>query len=140
MAPQPPLLDSVTSTYAAQARWMSKAASVVFEVAERVLIVGATKYAAAALPATSPGKSTLVAVSEFLHVVLLYWLLTKLWAQSSADYKTLHGALIFRSRSVRWLYRGSTLALVVGAAWWFNHIVHDLIEQTVSAFARPEGH
>lgn len=140
MEAERPILDGIASTYAAQARWMSKAAGVVFEVTERVLMVGAAKYAAAALPKESPSKDTLVAVSEFLHVVLLYWLVTKLWAQSSADYKTLHHALIFRSQWVRWVYRGCTLALVVGSVWWFNHIIHDLIEQTVGAFARPEGH
>jgi hypothetical protein len=140
MPEEQPLVDTIALTYAKQAAWMSSAAKLAFEVAERVLIVGAVKYAAAALPSKSPSKDTLNAVAEGLHAVLLYWLLTKLWAQSSSDYKTFHHAQLFKRKWARWTYRAVALLLVCGFAYWMNRTIHDLVQETVSAFARPEGH
>lgn len=140
--PEEPIttLDHIVSSYEKMAAWMSALAAIVFEVAERVLLVGAAKYAAAALPASSPSKIVVTNIAGLLQAVLIFWLITKLWAQTSKDYRNLYAANVLQKPWARNLYRVAALVFVVGFAWWTNSIIHDLIGQTVGAFATPEGH
>lgn len=133
-------VDHIVSSYQKMAAWMNGVASSAFEMTERVLMVGAVKYAAAALPASSPSKITVTNIAGILQAILVLWLVTKLWAQSSEDYRTFHAAPFMDKKWKVYLFRIIGLLVIGVFTWWMNRTVHDLVEQTIGAFATPEGH
>jgi hypothetical protein len=75
---KPPSNVSLTDNAASNAKGWADTADTLFTVAERVLVVGAVKYAASAVPNGSAAQISLATAAAYLNLLLCVWITTRL--------------------------------------------------------------
>ena len=75
---KPPSTVSLTDNAASNAKDWAETADTLFTVAERVLVVGAVKYAASAVASGSAAQISLTTVAAALNLLLCVWITTRL--------------------------------------------------------------